>query len=360
MARPSNGTSRRITLITGGAGFLGCNLADHIASQGETVIVYDSLARANVEQNLAWLQRRHGERIKLQIADVRDAKALRSAVACADRIFHFAAQVAVTTSLVDPIADFEVNARGTLTLLEAIRACPVPPPLVFASTNKVYGKLDGIAVSERRTRYEPLDAEVRSHGVSERQPLSLYSPYGCSKGAADQYVLDYARVYGLPTVAFRMSCLYGPRQFGTEDQGWVAHFAISALRNTPITIYGDGKQVRDVLFVEDVVQALLLAQAHMPKIAGQAFNIGGGPGNAISLVELLGLLRELNGRMPQISFGPTRAGDQLFYVSDTRKFEAATGWRARTDVRSGVDRLVTWLASRHRPAATREAEQVPA
>lgn len=359
-ARPSSDPSCRVNLITGGAGFLGCNLADHLAGQGETVIVYDSLARAQVEQNLAWLQKRHGERIRIQVADIRDAKALRSAVACADRVFHFAAQVAVTTSLVDPIADFEVNARGTLTLLEAIRACPVPPPLVFASTNKVYGKLDGIAVTGSRSRYEPLDPEVRRYGVSERQALSLYSPYGCSKGAADQYVLDYARVYGMPTVAFRMSCLYGPRQFGTEDQGWVAHFAISALRNTPITIYGDGKQVRDVLFVEDVIQALLLAQAHMPKIAGQAFNIGGGPGNATSLVELIALLRELNGRMPDISFGPTRAGDQLFYVSDTRKFEAATGWRPATNVRSGVDRLVRWLASRHRPEAARPAEQVPA
>ncbi len=359
-ARPSSGSSRRVTLITGGAGFLGCNLADRIASRGETVIVYDSLARANVEQNLAWLQRRHGERIKVQIADVRDAKALRSAVACADRVFHFAAQVAVTTSLADPMADFEVNARGTLTLLEALRACPAPPPLVFASTNKVYGKLDGIAVAESRCRYEPVDPDIRRYGVSERQALSLYSPYGCSKGAADQYVLDYARVYGLPTVVFRMSCLYGPRQFGTEDQGWVAHFAISALRNAPITIYGDGKQVRDVLFVDDVVEALLLAQAHMPQVAGKAFNIGGGPGNAISLVELLALLRELNGRMPEVSYGPTRTGDQLFYVSDTRRFAAATGWRAGTDVRSGIGYLVTWLSSRHRPETLRQAEQVPA
>jgi CDP-paratose 2-epimerase len=357
-ALPANTDSGRVTLITGGAGFLGCNLADRIASQGESVIIYDSLARANVERNLAWLQGRHGDRIRIRIADVRDAKTLKNAVRSADRVFHFAAQVAVTTSLVDPIMDFEVNARGTLTLLEALRACAVPPPLVFASTNKVYGKLDGVAVARRNSRYEPVDADIRRHGVSERQALSLYSPYGCSKGAADQYVLDYARVYGLKTVAFRMSCLYGPRQFGTEDQGWVAHFAISALRGTPITIYGDGKQVRDVLFVDDVVDALLLAQAHMPQISGQAFNIGGGPENAVSLVELLALIRTLNGRMPEISFGPTRAGDQLFYVSDTRKFQAATGWRPANDVRAGVQKLFAWLESRHRPETAREAERV--
>jgi CDP-paratose 2-epimerase len=349
-----------VTLITGGAGFLGSNLADRLARDGHTVIVYDSLARANVVRNLTWLQQRHGARIRTHIADIRDGNALHLAVSAADHVFHLAAQVAVTTSLTDPAEDFEVNARGTLNVLEAVRARPNPPSTVFASTNKVYGRLDGIGVVERRTRYEAADPEILRHGISERQPLSLYSPYGCSKGAADQYVLDYARMFGLRTAVFRMSCLYGPRQFGTEDQGWIAHFAISALRGSPITIYGDGKQVRDVLYVDDVVEAFLLAQANMARISGQVFNIGGGPTNAVSLTELLDLLTALHGRVPKLEYGPARAGDQLYYVSDIRKFHLLTGWRPTTDVPAGLKRLFGWLAQNHGASVARDSARVPA
>jgi len=349
-----------VALITGGAGFLGSNLADRLAREGHTVIIFDSLTRANVERNLTWLQQRHGSRIRPHIADIRDENELRIAVAAADHVFHLAAQVAVTTSLTDPTEDFEVNARGTLNVLEAVRACPNPPSIVFASSNKVYGRLDGIGIVERRTRYEAAAPEILRHGVSEMQPLSLYSPYGCSKGAADQYVLDYARVFGLRTVVFRMSCLYGPRQFGTEDQGWLAHFAISVLRGLPITIYGNGKQVRDALYVDDVVEAFLLAQANMARVSGQAFNIGGGPENAISLVELLDLLGKLHGRIPKLEYGPPRAGDQLYYVSDIRKFGLLTGWHPATDVPAGVRRLFGWLAQNHGAPATRDPARVPA
>ena len=334
----------RRTVITGGAGFVGANLADRLAGEGRRVLIYDSLDRPGVEENMAWLCARHGDRVVVEIADVRDSYALRDAVGRAERVFHLAAQVAVTTSLDDPIRDFEVNARGTLNLLEALRAAPGgPPPLVFTSTNKVYGGLRGLSFVEMSDGYRPADPTVGARGIAEDQPLDFCSPYGCSKGAADQYVLDYARIYGLPATVFRMSCIYGPRQFGTEDQGWVAHFLLRALRGEPITVYGDGKQVRDVLFVDDLVDALLLAQERIADTAGRAFNIGGGPDNAVSLLGLLDLIARLNRRYPEVSFGPWRPGDQLCYVSDIWAFHAATGWRPRVGVEGGVARLWRWL-----------------
>lgn len=343
---PASSHARKPVVITGGAGFVGTNLADRLAGQGQPVLIYDNLGRPGVERNIAWLRERHGDRIGLEIADVRDPYALRSAVRQASKLFHLAAQVAVTTSVSDPVTDFDINLRGTLNLLEAIRTAPEPPPLVFASTNKVYGKLGGLKLAEHEARYLPLDAVVRRHGVSERQPLDLHSPYGCSKGGADQYALDYARIYNLPAVVFRMSCLYGPHQLGTEDQGWVAHFLISSLKGRPITVFGDGKQVRDVLYVDDVVDAYLLAQTHMPRLSGMAFNIGGGGGNAISLLDLLQLIVRLNGRLPDVSFGPWRPGDQLYYVSDTRRFRTLTGWRPRVHAEQGVALLFDWLQRR--------------
>ncbi len=250
-------------LITGGAGFIGANLADRLAQSGRQVLLFDCLAREHVADNIEWLRGRHGPRIATEIADVRDFDSVRRAVRGAATVYHLAAQVAVTCSIDDPLADFEVNARGTLNVLEAIRACPEPPPLVFTSTNKVYGVACSTAeLKDNGRRYVPSRPDL-AQGFSERQPLDLQSPYGCSKGAADQYVLDYARVFGIPAVVFRMSCIYGPRQFGTEDQGWVAHFLRSALAGTPITIYGTGRQVRDVLFVGDLVEAFLAAQACM-------------------------------------------------------------------------------------------------
>ena len=253
-----------MVLITGGSGFLGANLADRIAASGERILIYDNLSRPGVVQNLEWLQHRHTHRIETAIADVRDEGALREAVRQASAVFHLAAQVAVTSSVDDPVTDFEINARGTLNVLEAARRRPDPPPLLFASTNKVYGEaFDPAKLVERERRYEPSLGEPTA--IDESWPLKLCSPYGCSKGAADQYVLDYASVYRLRTVVFRMSCLYGPRQFGTEDQGWVAHFLIRALQGRPITIFGDGKQVRDLLYVDDAVEAYVRARARIAR-----------------------------------------------------------------------------------------------
>jgi CDP-paratose 2-epimerase len=336
-------TSRRHVLITGGAGFIGCNVAHRLLTQGQRVLVYDNLSRRGAERNLRWLKESHGDAVQVEIADVRDGAALWRAVARARQVFHFAAQVAVTTSLDDPTHDFDVNAQGTVILLEALRARTDPPPLVFTSTNKVYGGLDDVGLRATGRRYEPADELLRRRGISERRRLDFHSPYGCSKGTADQYVIDYARSFGLQTVVFRMSCIYGPQQYGNEDQGWVAHFLIQAIEGRPIMLYGDGKQVRDILFVEDLVDAFLLAQKNMPALTGQAFNIGGGASNTVSLLELLDLIDSVHGERPDVAMHDWRVGDQRYYVSDTAKFAAATGWRPTVDVEHGVARLYDWL-----------------
>jgi CDP-paratose 2-epimerase len=334
----------RPTLITGGAGFIGANLAHRLLSEGRPVLIFDNLSRAGVDENLRWLRERHGDALEVMIEDVRDRAAVNRAVARARQVFHFAAQVAVTTSIADPIEDFAINAKGTLNLLEAIRAQASPPRLVFTSTNKVYGGLDDVPLVREAQRYVPLAPELRAHGISETRPLDFHSPYGCSKGTADQYVCDYARSYGLDTVVFRMSCIYGPHQFGTEDQGWVAHFLVRALAGAPITLYGDGMQVRDILFVEDLVDAFLLAERNVTRLAGQAFNIGGGPGNVISLLDLVDRIGRLHGERPDIDFAEWRTGDQRYYVSDTRRFQKATGWKAKTTADEGIRRLYEWLS----------------
>ena len=343
MSSKSPSGAVRPVLITGGSGFIGTNLAHRLLSEDIPVLLFDSLARPGVEQNLRWLHDTHGKLVDIIIADVRDADAVRRAVQQAGQVFHFAAQVAVTTSLTDPVDDFEVNARGTLNVLEAIRAQPTPAPLVFTSTNKVYGALDDVGLRRRNQRYEPTDPSLRQTGISENRPLDFHSPYGCSKGTADQYVLDYARTYGIQSIVFRMSCIYGAHQFGTEDQGWVAHFLIRALEGSSITLYGDGRQVRDILAVDDLVDAFVLAQAHMDSESGQAFNIGGGPGNTVSLLELLDIIGELLGHKPGVEFDAWRTGDQRYYVSDTGKFQRATGWKPRITVQEGLERLHRWL-----------------
>ncbi len=349
-ARRSGGHRRGHVLITGGAGFIGTNLANRLLAAGRPVLIYDDLSRPGVERNIAWLREEHGDRVQVEIADIRNAEAVRVAVRSAEQVFHFAAQVAVTTSLVDPRSDYEINIGGTLNLLEAIRGCENPPPLLFTSTNKVYGGLADLALEKNRTRYQPLDAALRT-GISEERPLDFHSPYGCSKGSADQYVLDYARTFGLPAIVFRMSCIYGPHQMGTEDQGWVAHFLIRAIEDKPIAIYGDGMQVRDLLFVEDLVDAFVLAQANIHTLSGHAFNIGGGLGNTISLLELLELIGRLRGEKVPLRLRDWRPGDQRYYVSDTRKFKSATGWAPKVNVHAGVERLMEWLLeSRGRPA----------
>jgi CDP-paratose 2-epimerase len=336
---------QKYSLITGGAGFVGTNLAKRLLEEGKRVMVLDNLSRAGVERNLQWLHDHYGERLQIQVADIRDLPTVKRLMRGANEVFHFAAQVAVTTSLHFPLHDFDINARGIVNVLEAIRALDNPPPLVFTSTNKVYGGLEDLVFVADGSRYYPSDKNILRHGISETRPLDFHSPYGCSKGAADQYVIDYARTYHIPAVVFRMSCIYGPHQYGNEDQGWVAHFAIRAIENQPISIYGDGKQVRDVLYVEDLVDAFLLAQKHMPEISGQAFNIGGGPKNTTSLLELLEMIGEFQARKIPLNFGDWRPGDQHYYVSDIRKFKQATGWYPKHSVLEGVSKLYKWLCT---------------
>jgi CDP-paratose 2-epimerase len=349
---PATKADSRPVLITGGAGFIGANLAHRLLSLGERVLVYDNLARPGVESNLDWLRDTHGKALQVEIADVRNPYALEEAVEHASAVFHFAAQVAVTSSLTGPLNDFEINARGTINLLEALRGMRQPPPLFFTSTNKVYGNLGGLPLKLYGRRYEPVDEAIRRDGVSEAAPLDFHSPYGCSKGTADQYVLDYARSFGLRAVVFRMSCIYGQHQFGTEDQGWVAHFLIQALRKRPIILYGDGRQVRDILYVDDLVNAFLRARSEIDTVSGQAFNIGGGPQNTTSLLELIDLIGAVTGRKPNIKFGPWRAGDQRYYVSNTSKFHQATGWTPEVSVEKGVVCLHEWLNERRQNEAS--------
>lgn len=336
----------RPVLITGGAGFIGANLANHLVNRGHVVRVLDDLSRRGVDRNLAWLCLQHGNRIDPRIADVRDREAVRAAVQGVAAVFHFAGQTAVTTSLVDPRQDFSVNAGGTLEVLEALRGLAEPPPVIFASTNKVYGCLPDLALQIEGLRWRPVDDAIDARGIDEHRRLAFRTPYGCSKGAADQYVLDYAHSFQIPAVVFRMSCIYGPRQLGTEDQGWLAHFLIRAIHRVPITIYGDGLQVRDVLFIEDLVHAFVRAWTQIEVVRGRAYNIGGGPRSTLSLLELIDMIEQLRGRRPAVRFEPWREGDQRYYVSDTRAFMAATGWHPRIGPHAGVEALHGWLVER--------------
>lgn len=330
-------------LITGGAGFIGSNLAHRLLSQGRPVRILDNLSRPGSEKNLDWLWQQHADGLDFVLGDVRNRKVMRAALEGAGEMFHFAAQVAVTTSLNAPVFDSEVNIGGTLTVLEELRRLSQPPGLVFTSTNKVYGGLEHLELSLNGRRYEPVEALIRRRGLSETTPLCFSSPYGCSKGSADQYILDYAENYGLPATVFRMSCIYGPRQFGNEDQGWVAHFIKTVLAGEPLVIYGDGHQVRDLLYIDDLLDAMLLAQRHLRQLAGRAYNIGGGPSNARSLLEVIHQIEGLQGKSIQIRFEDWRTADQRYYVSDTARFTQVTGWRARVPVQEGVGRLYDWL-----------------
>jgi CDP-paratose 2-epimerase len=330
-------------LITGGAGFVGTNLAARLVGEGRRVLVVDSLARPGVEQNLHWLKAECGHRLDHVIADVRDRDALRAAVRGAEAVFHLAAQVAVTTSLDAPLEDFDVNAQATLLLLEELRQLPEPPPLLYTSTNKVYGTLPDVRLIREAERWEPADRRLGGDGIGEDRPLDFCTPYGCSKGAADQYVLDYAHVYGLPTVVFRMSCIYGPHQHGNEDQGWVAHFLLAARAGEPVTVYGDGAQVRDILYVDDLVDAMLLAEEDIDRVAGTAFNVGGGPAKTVSLLELIQMIAELEEKPLEPTFAAEREGDQRWYVSDTSRLRRATGWDPAVGVKEGVAALHEWV-----------------
>ncbi len=348
----------RPVLVTGGAGFIGSNLADRLARDGHEVLVYDALARPGVEANLAWLKARHPRRVSAVVADIRDEGELNRAAAEAGAVFHLAAQVAVTTSLVDPRADFAVNLQGTLAVLEALRRRGEPVPIVFASTNKVYGDLADVELGLEGDAYAPRDPALRAQGIGEDRPLDFHTPYGCSKGAADQYVLDYARSFGLPTAVLRMSCIYGPRQMGTEDQGWIAHFLIRALGGDPVSVYGDGCQVRDALDVGDAVDAYLAAWARIGAVAGRAFNLGGGPANAVSLRQVIAFIGELIGHPVEARYAEWRAGDQRYYVSDTRRAARDLGLGPARPWREGVSALARWLVEeRARADAPVQAEE---
>jgi len=319
----------RTILITGGAGFIGSNLAERLlAMRGTRVRIFDNLSRAGVARNLEWLQKKAAHNnLEIVQADVRDADAVKRAAADASDIFHFAAQVAVTTSVDDPRTDFQVNALGTLNVLEAARKSGRQPFVLFTSTNKVYGALNSVPVVADGTRYRAKKAGFC--GVTESEHLDFHSPYGCSKGTADQYVHDYARIYKLPTVVFRMSCIAGPRQMGNEDQGWVAHFLYSVLANRPITIYGDGLQVRDVLHVHDLVDAMLAVHDNLETTRGNVYNLGGGMARAISISEMLQTIARETGKKARLNHAKVRPGDQPLYISDTSKLRRDTGWAPR-------------------------------
>jgi CDP-paratose 2-epimerase len=327
-------------LITGGAGFVGSNLADALLRDGERVTVVDNFSRAGVRHNAEWLRAKHGGRLRIEQVDVRDAERIRLLVAEAKQVFHLAAQVAVTTSLLDPAADLQTNLLGTFHVLEAARAMREPPPILFTSTNKVYGELAGVPVALGDGVYGYADGR---QGVDESASLDFHSPYGCSKGAADQYVLDYARIYGLHTAVFRMSCIYGTRQFGTEDQGWVAHFARALLGGEPITVYGDGKQVRDILWIDDLVRAMRTTMDRIGQVSGEVFNIGGGAENAVSVAGVLHGLERATGCTVPVTYADWRPGDQRVYVSDSAKAERLLGWKPTTGWEDGFGRLVAWL-----------------
>ncbi|MGR3757926.1 MAG: NAD-dependent epimerase/dehydratase family protein [Tranquillimonas sp.] len=347
LSAPRLAPAARPVVITGGSGFIGSNLADSFLSDGEEVVVIDNLSRPGVEENLEWLADRHGDRLHAVPADLRDEAALRDATRSAAAVVHLAAQTAVTTSLAGPMEDFEVNARGTLNLLEAVRATGRSVPVIFASTNKVYGSLEDLAMEPSNNGWRPADPDLAARGVGENRPLDFCTPYGCSKGVADQYVLDYAKSYGLPTAVLRMSCIYGPRQFGTEDQGWVAHFLIRALSGQPISVYGDGQQVRDILHVADAVAAYRAVLDRIGTLSGRVFNLGGGPANAVSLAMVLSEIERLTGRRNAVSHSEWRQGDQLYFVADTARLTETAGWQARIGWREGLADLCDWLA-RHR------------
>jgi len=330
-------------IITGGAGFVGCNAASRYLKRGDEVVVIDNLSRPGGERNLQWLKAQ-GNLTFLQ-ADIREGDKI-------DRIFrdhdnanlvlHLAGQVAVTTSVADPRSDFAANALGTFNVLEAARQASIQAPIIFSSTNKVYGGMEETGIVERDGRYAYSDL---AQGVDEQQNLDFHSPYGCSKGAADQYVHDYSRIYGLETIVFRQSCIYGYRQFGVEDQGWVAWFIIAALLGRPITVYGDGKQVRDILFIDDLLDAYDAAAANIKQSSGQVYNIGGGPANVMSLLELLDYLGEKQKVPVAFDQADWRPGDQRVYVSDIGKAKAEIGWTPTISVKQGLDRLYDWVSS---------------
>jgi CDP-paratose 2-epimerase len=354
------GTTRsdfRSIIAFGGAGFIGTNWTERLLKTTEAKVhVFDNLSRQGSRHNLEYLQKVAGRtgRLQITVGDVRDAAMVSRAVKYATEIYNFAAQVAVTSSLLDPRLDFEVNLGGTFNILEAARKHGQNPYLLFTSTNKVYGNSSDGAMRATNLRYEAAGRE----GTDETRALDFHSPYGCSKGAADQYVRDYARIFGLRSVVFRMSCIAGPRQFGSEDQGWVAHFLYSALEGKPLTIYGDGRQVRDVLYIDDLLNAFEASYANREHTAGQIYNIGGGAQNTISLLELMERVQELTGVRAGYNFGEQRAGDQLIYVTDHGKFSRQTGWQPSVNMGGILKGIYKWYRGNRELFAPTRAERL--
>ncbi len=330
--------------VTGGAGFIGSNFVSRLLERGEKVTIYDNLSRAGAPRNLKWLQDKFGaQAFELVVGDVRDAGQLVASARSADMIVHLAGQVAVTTSVMKPREDFEINAFGTFNVLEAARLNGRDPIFIYSSTNKVYGGMDDVEVVETATRWGYKDLPF---GAAESQPLDFHSPYGCSKGTGDQYVRDYSRIYGLRSVVLRQSCIYGPRQFGVEDQGWVAWFIIAAVTGKPMSIYGDGKQVRDVLHVFDLNDAYDLAIQNIDDVKGEVFNLGGGPENTMSIWTEFGpMLEKLLGKKLPVTWGDWRPGDQKVFVADIRKAEKILAWKPKYDVEKGVKQLFDWVSA---------------
>jgi CDP-paratose 2-epimerase len=339
-ARPPHEQS----VVTGGAGFIGSNLVDALLAAGGTVTIFDNLSRRGSELNLAWLEARHREGLRFVGGDIRDATAVEEVIAGADVVYHLAGQTAVTTSIADPRADFEANALGTLNVLEGARRAPVRPIVVYASTNKVYGSLEHVGLVERETRYDFAELEA---GIDETQPVDLQSPYGCSKGAAEFYVRDYHRLYGIPTIAFRQSCIYGPRQLGVEDQGWVGWFVRAAVLDKDITIFGDGKQLRDLLYVDDLVEAYLRAVDRIETSAGEVYNIGGGRSRTVSVWREFGpLLSKIVERDVEPARQVTaRPSDQKVFYCDIGKAERELAWEPTIGVEHGLEALAAWIRS---------------
>lgn len=344
-------------LITGGAGFIGTNLAAHLLANSDArVTIFDNLSRRGVELNLAWLKSLSGSgRLRFVRGDVRNAGRITEAARTANEIYHLAAPSAGPDLLADPRLDFDVNVTGTVNVLEAARQSGRNPLVLFASTGKVYGSLDTLVLHHEPTRVQPAAADFR--GMSEANPIDFHCPYACTKSVADQYVRDYARMHNLRTMVFRMGCIAGPGQFGNQGQGWVAHFVYSVLAGRPVTIYGDGLQVRDVLHVADLVSAVNAARAYAPVLMGKAFNIGGGMSRSISVNEMIGLIEKVCHKQVQSGYEPARPGDQLFYVADNTRFANQTGWMPRRSLEQTVrDIAAFWHANRMyvmRPQAAR-------
>lgn len=330
-------------LITGGAGFTGSNFANHFLIKGYRVTLFDNMSRKGCLENLAWLRQvSNAANLEIVVGDVRfPPRSLQAVVERSDAVLHFAAQVAVTTSVADPRSDFDVNALGTLNMLELVRESKgKKPAFLFSSTNKVYGGMEDVATVEGPQRYAYKDFP---QGMPEERGLDFHSPYGCSKGCADQYVRDYGRIYGLQTVVFRQSCIFGYRQFGVEDQGWVAWFVIAAVLGKPLTIYGNGKQVRDVLFIDDLIAVYEAAESAIGKTSGKVYNIGGGPENTISLLDLLVFLEKECSLSVPVAYADWRPGDQPVYISDIRKAKRDMGWQPKVDWTAGVRKVVDWV-----------------